>query len=266
MDYPAGSPEYSADTPSQTPPGPYDGWPANELEETLAASLGVRTAGARIVEVLGRSRVWVPLPAGRGAGGAPLDLPAMEIEGQAYVPVFSSEGQLRRVAGAHTSFAVAPAVEFARGLPPQVGVVVNPEGAVGLPLPPPAVAELCRVGRDPLDGEARGGRVTLSEPDWRDDPVAFLGAACAEFDAVGGVRTARRCLASVEAGEPVLFVGVEVSDVVGDAHALPREALGRALAAAPPPWPVHLVLLDAADDPVCDWMRERTGPFYRRDS
>src|SRR5690349_16564940 len=36
-------------------PGHADGWPANELEEVLAAALGDPGATARVVEVLGRS-------------------------------------------------------------------------------------------------------------------------------------------------------------------------------------------------------------------
>ncbi|CAM5637508.1 hypothetical protein SVIOM342S_07775 [Streptomyces violaceorubidus] len=132
------------DFPAQAHPHPHGGWPGNELEEVLSASLGIPSAGGRIVEVLGRSFVWVPLPNGGGPHSGPLDLPSLEIDGQAYVPVFSSEEQLRQVAGAHMAYTIAPAAEFARGLPPQVGIVVNPEGVVGIPLPPPAVAELCR--------------------------------------------------------------------------------------------------------------------------
>ncbi|MEG3629151.1 enhanced serine sensitivity protein SseB [Streptomyces poriticola] len=266
MDFPAGSAaDFSGDLPARPHPHPHGGWPGNELEEVLSASLGVPSAGGRILEVLGRSFVWVPLPAGGGPQSGPLDLPTLEIEGQAYVPVFSSEEQFRQVAGAHMAYTVAPAVEFARGLPPQVGVMVNPEGVVGIPLPPPAVAELCRTGRTPLDGPAGGGRVTLSEPDWQDDPVDFLAAASAEFDAVGVVRTARRCLAAIETADPVLFVGVELSHWEDDARALPLQALGRALTTAPPPWPVNLVLLEAAQDPVCEWMTGRVRPFYERD-
>ncbi|KOG88165.1 hypothetical protein ADK38_21320, partial [Streptomyces varsoviensis] len=81
-----------------------------------------------------------------------LDLPTLEIGGGAYVPVFSSEQQFRLITGDRMACTVAPAVEFARGLPPQLGIAVNPDGAVGVPLPPPAVAELCRAGRGPLDG------------------------------------------------------------------------------------------------------------------
>ncbi|MGW3191640.1 enhanced serine sensitivity protein SseB [Streptomyces ardesiacus] len=253
------------DFPAQAHPHPHGGWPGNELEEVLSASLGVPAAGGRIVEVLGRSFLWIPLPNGGGPHSGPLDLPSLEIDGQAYVPVFSSEEQFRQVAGAQMAYTVAPAVEFARGLPPQVGVIVNPEGVVGIPLPPPAVAELCRAGRTPLDGPASGGRVRLFEPDWQDDPVDFMAAASAEFAATGVVRTARRCLAAVETADPVLYVGVELTHWEGDAPSLPLEALGRALTKSPPKHPVNLVLLEAAQDPVCDWMREKVRPFYDRD-
>src|SRR5690606_3743634 len=109
-----------------------------------------------------------------------------------------------------------------------------------------------------------GGRVRLFEPDWQDDPVDFLSAASAEFDTIGVVTTARRCLAAIETADPVMFVGVELSQWEGDLRALPLEALGRALAKAPAPWPVNLVLLDVTQDPVGTWMRERVRPFYQR--
>ncbi|MFI9769944.1 enhanced serine sensitivity protein SseB [Streptomyces sp. NPDC052415] len=260
MDYPADLP---ADFPAQAHPHSHGGWPGNELEEVLSASLGVPTAGGRIIEVLGRSFLWVPLPSGGGPHSGPLDLPTLEIAGQAYVPVFSSEEQFRQVVGSHMSYTIAPAVEFARGLPPQVGIAVNPDGVVGIPLPPPAVAELCRVGRTPLDGPASGGRVKLYEPDWQDDPVDFLAAASAEFAATGVVTTARRCLAAIETSDPVMFVGVELADWEGDLRTAPMDALGRALGRVPTNWPVNLILLDmAAQDPVAIWMRERVRPFY----
>lgn len=265
MDFPA---DFSADFPARTSPHPHGGWPGNELEETLSASLGVPPADGRIIEVLGRSHLWIPLPSGGGPDSGPLDLPTTEIDGQVYVPVFSSEEQFRQVVGGHMSFTVAPAVEFARGLPPQAGMVVNPGGVVGVPLPPPAVAALCRAGRGPLDGPGGGSRVKLFEPDWQDDPVDFLTAASAEFEALGVVTTARRCLAEIETSEPVLFVGVELapaelSRTEGDPRAAPLDALGRALGRAPTGWPVNLILLDMARDPVGQWMRDRVRPFYQ---
>ncbi|MFI2778877.1 enhanced serine sensitivity protein SseB [Streptomyces sp. ALB3] len=250
---------------AQAPSHPAQGWPANELEEVLSASLGVPGAGGRLVEVLGRSLVWVPLPNGGGPDSADLDLPTIDIDGGAYVPVFSSEAQFLSCVGSHLSFTVAPAREFARGLPPQLGVAVNPGGAVGVPLPPPAVAELCRAGRTPLDGPASGGRVRLYEPDWKEDPVDFLSAVSAEFQETGVVSTARRALASIEGDSPVLFVGVEFAVWDAAAQSVPLDALGRALGRVQVPWPVNIVLLDVAQDPVGDWMLEKVRPFYRRD-
>ncbi|MFD3525834.1 enhanced serine sensitivity protein SseB [Streptomyces sp. NPDC058653] len=239
-------------------------WPGNELEEVLAASLGNAAAGGRLVEVLGRSRLWVPLPNGGGPDSPGLDLPTLEIEGAPYVPVFSSEQQFRQCVGAHMPFTVAPAREFARGLPPQLGIAVNPGGMVGAPLPPLAVAELCRVGRTPLDGPASGGRVRLFEPDWQEDPVDFLNAAAEEFEASGVVVTARRGLASIEGEPPVLFVGVQLSSWEAAERNAPMDALGRALGRVQVGWPVNLVLLDATQDPVGTWMVERVRPFYQR--
>ncbi|MFF2184091.1 enhanced serine sensitivity protein SseB [Streptomyces sp. NPDC058155] len=239
-------------------------WPGNELEEVLAASLGNTSAGGRLVEVLGRSQLWVPLPNGGGPDSPGLDLPTMEIEGVPYVPVFSSEQQFLQCVGAHMPFTVAPAREFARGLPPRLGIAVNPGGMVGAPLPPLAVAELCRVGRTPLDGPASGGRVRLFEPDWQEDPVDFLTAAAEEFEASGVVLTARRGLASIEGEPPVLFVGVQLSFWEAAERNAPMDALGRALGRVQVGWPVNLVLLDATQDPVGTWMLERVRPFYQR--
>jgi hypothetical protein len=243
---------------------PRTGWPGNELEEVLAASLGNPAAAGRLVEVLGRSPIWVPLPNGGSQESRDLDLPTMEIDGAAYVPVFSSEQQFLQCVGAHMPFTVAPARDFARGLPPQLGIAVNPGGAVGAPLPPAAVAELCRVGRTPLEGPASGGRVRLFEPDWQEEPVDFLAAAAGEFEAVGVVLTGRRALASIEGDAPTLFIGVQLSSWEGVERNAPMDALGRAMGRVQPPWPVNLVLLDVAQDPVADWMLERVRPFYQR--
>jgi hypothetical protein len=246
-------------------PHPTHGWPANELEEVLAAAVGVDGAGGRIVEVLGRSPIWIPLPQGGSAESRDLDLPTLEIQGQVFVPVFSSEQQFMQVTGGRMHCTVAPAVEFARGLPAQVGLAVNPDGAIGIPLPPAAVAELARSGRTPLDGPSTGGRVVLSEPDWQQDPVDFLAAVREEFEATGTVLSAHRCLAVVEDGAPSLFVGVRLTQWEGAARDLPLDALGRALGRAPAAWPVNLVFLDVTQDPVADFLRTRVRPFYLRE-
>ncbi|MDB1088352.1 enhanced serine sensitivity protein SseB [Streptomyces sp. ACA25] len=243
------------------------GWPANELEEALAASVGVPDAGLRLLQVLGRSRLWVPLPEGGGPDSSDLSLPTLEINGGAYVPVFSSAEQFQLGAGAHLSFAVAPAWEFARGLPPQAGIVVNPGGTVGAPLPPAAVAELCRATPgERVPGQPTGARMRLFEPDWQEEPVDFLAAAAGELSGVRNVRAARRGLASAEGAPPALFIGVETDLLEAETSGAVQEALGRALARQPVGWPVQLVLMDAAEDPVVDWLRSCVSPFYTRET
>lgn len=240
----------------------YGGWPANELEEVLSAAMGDPGATARVLEVLGRSQVWVPLPAGGGPDSRDLDLATVELDGVVYVPVFSSEQQFLQAANG-LSFAVAPVREFARGLPPKVGIVLNPGGAVGIPLPPAAVMELCRTDRAP--GSPSGARVRLWEPGWDEEPVEFLAVAAGEFAVTPVVLSARRALASVEGDPPALFVGVELDRWQEEDRTAAMTALGRSLGAVPVPWPVNLVLLDIAQDPVGDWMLEHVRPFFTRD-
>lgn len=247
-------------------PAPYI-WPANELEEVLAASLGNPSATPRLLEVLGRSQVWVPLSNGGSPDSTDLDLPTMELNGAPYVPVFSSEQQFRRAAEG-MACTVAPVREFARGLPPMVGIAVNPGGAVGVPLPPGAVAELCRgASRPGAYGEQGpgGARVRLWEPSPDEEPVDFLAVAAAEYAVTPVVLSARRAMAAVEEDPPALYIGVELDRWQEPDRAAAMDALGRALGAVPLPWPVHLILLDIAQDPVSDWMLEAVRPFYARD-
>ncbi|GAQ58646.1 enhanced serine sensitivity protein SseB [Streptomyces acidiscabies] len=258
--------DFPTDFPAPAHPHSHGGWPGNELEEVLSASLGVPSAGGRIIEVLARSFVWIPLPNGGGPRTGPLDLPTIDVAGQVYVPVFTSEEQFRQVTGSHMAYTIAPAVEFAKGLPPQVGIALNPDGVVGVPLPPQAVADLCRADRTPLHGTASGARVRLFEPNWQDDPMDFLTEASKEFEATGVVLTARRCLAAIETSDPVMFVGVELTHWDGEFGERPLDALGRALGRVPVPWGVNLILLDVAQDPVGEWLKLNVRPFYTRAS
>ncbi|MFC1441125.1 enhanced serine sensitivity protein SseB [Streptacidiphilus sp. N1-10] len=249
------------------PDGPQPGWPANDLERVLAAAVGDPGATPRVVEVLRRSVVWVPLPGGGGYDAGTLELPTTELAGQPFVPVFSSEEQLRRVAGP-MSFTVAPVRELAQGMPLGVGIVVNPEGAVGMPVPAAGVAELCGRAADGPSGEGsaeeRGARVGLRVPEPYEEPVEFLAAVVDELARVPVVLTARRVLARVEADQEKLFVGVELDRWQPEDQAAVTQGLGLALGRAPLPWELGVVLLDLAQDPVGDWMLTSVAPFFER--
>ncbi len=247
-------------------PGYGGGWPANALEEALAASVGQPEAAPRLLRVLARSALWVPLPEGGGPASKSLRLPTLEINGGAFVPVFSSAEQFHLGGASHLSFAVAPAPEFARGLPPQLGIAVNPGGTVGVPVPPAAVAELCRTTPgERVPGVPSGARMRLFQPNWQDEPVDLLAAVARELAGLWFVRSARRGLASAEGGAPALFVGLELDVLDEDSRGSVHQVLERAVAQHPVSWPVQMVLLDAAEDPVVDWLRHCVQPFYTRE-
>ncbi|MFC5906732.1 enhanced serine sensitivity protein SseB C-terminal domain-containing protein [Streptacidiphilus monticola] len=230
-------------------------WPGNELEQVLQASVGEPGATPRVMEVLARSHVWLPLPGGPTQDGITLDLPTTELAGKPYVPVFSSEEQLHAVAGAAMSYAIAPVRELARGLPPGVGIAVNPEGTVGIPVPAEGVPDLC-VGEP--------AQVGLREPEPEAEPGEFLGQAAGELSLLPHVLTARRALVQVEGDPEKLFVGVQLSSLQQADQEAVHLALGRALHAAPVPWPVSVVLLDVAQDTLAAWMLASVTPFYDR--
>ncbi|WP_042385100.1 enhanced serine sensitivity protein SseB C-terminal domain-containing protein [Streptacidiphilus melanogenes] len=234
-------------------------WPENELELALAASVGNPGATPRVMEVLSRSHVWVPMPAGPTRDGVTLDLPTTELAGQPFVPVFSSETQLRAVAGPEMSYAIAPVKELARGLPQGVGIAVNPEGAVGLPVPAAGVPDLCG---DPAE---EGVRMTAWEPEPHEEPYDYLAAAAGELAALPVVLTARRAFVQVEDDQAKLFVGVQLARYEPEDHQAVGLALGRALGAVPLPCEVSLVLLDAVtEDPAARWMLSTVAPFFAR--
>ncbi|CAM5498142.1 hypothetical protein SALBM217S_05401 [Streptomyces griseoloalbus] len=119
-----------------------------------------------------------------------------------------------------------------------------------------------RGGPRSRDGDlAHVREVEEAGPRARRAVLVALGAV--EGHVPGVVATARRCLAAVETADPVLFVGVELLHWEGDPRALPLDALGRALGRSPARWPVNLVVLDVAQDPVADWLRHKVRPFYQ---
>ncbi|MDI2129375.1 enhanced serine sensitivity protein SseB C-terminal domain-containing protein [Yinghuangia seranimata] len=234
-------------------------FPANYVEQCLVAAMQDASRTGELIDALAEAEVWVPLPAGGGPADTELTLPTTEIGGMPYVPVFSSEEQFRRVAGPMPC-TVAPVREFARGLPPHVGLAVNPGGEVGIPIPPEGVLELAR-----MPGAGRmGARVTLAEPSPAEEPYVLLAAAAEEFAVTPVVLTARRALGVVENDAPCLFIGIELDRWQEEDRRAAVGALERAVGRTGAPWPVSLVLIDLAQDPIGDWMLDSVRPFYER--
>ncbi|MCF2528645.1 enhanced serine sensitivity protein SseB C-terminal domain-containing protein [Yinghuangia soli] len=234
-------------------------FPANHVERCLVAAMQDPARTGELIDALADAEIWVPLPEGGGPQDDELTLPTTEIGGLPYVPVFSSEEQFRRIAGP-MAFTVAPVREFARGLPPHIGIAVNPGGEVGIPIPPQGVLEVARV---PGAG-SMGARVTLAEPTPAEEPYVLLAAAAEEFARTPVVLTARRGLGVVESDAPCLFIGLELDRWQEEDRRDAIGALERAVGRAGSPWPVSLVLIDLAQDPVADWMLASVQPFYER--
>lgn len=238
------------------------GWPDNELEQVLGAALGQADAGARILEVLGRSRIWVPLPAAWEPHARRPHPPDHAHRRRGLRPRLHLRGPVPRLRRPRHGLRRRPRRRVRPRPAPAARHRPQPRGRRRRPAPPARRRGALPHRPDPLDGPATGGRVRLFEPDWQDDPVDFLTAAAEEFRALGVVTAAHRCLASVEGGAPQLYIGVRLAGWDPEARSAPLEALGRALTRVPAPWPVQLILLDAAQDPVVDYIRERVRPFY----
>ena len=255
------------DFPAQAHPHPHGGWPGNELEEVLSAALGMgaaASAGARIVEVLGRSFLWVPLPNGGGPGSAAAGPAHHRTRGPGVRPGLQLRGAVP--AGRRRPHVVHRRAR--RGVRPRA----PPAGRASRSTRTAWSACRCRrprsrssagpgaprwTGRRAAAGcgcSSPTGRRTRWTSSPRPPPSSPGPASCC---------SARRCLASIEGDDPVLFIGVELSLWEGEARTLPLDALGRALGRVPMGMPVNLVLLDVAQDPVGDWMRAQVRPFYQ---
>ena len=215
-------------------------WPGNELEEVLAASLGSPGAGARLVEVLGRSHALGPAarPAAAPTAGA---RPAHARHRTAGRTSRSSapRQQFLRCVGTHLSFTVAPAVEFARGLPPAARHRREP-GRRGR-CPAAAARRRRALPRRPhLAGRTRRRRPGPALRAGLAGGPGRLPRCCGRrVPGTGVVRTRPPGLAAIEGGGPVLFVGVEFAPGTVPDTRCPMDALGRALGRVEVPWPVN---------------------------
>jgi len=122
-------------------------FPVNPVERALAAvvsTLGVAdveesTADgpdpvADFLDALRGGSVWVPLPSGAGPqDDGSVSLPTLDVDGELFVPVFTSQEQLS-VRSGDLPFAVVTAGELASALPAGVGMAVNPGNTMSVPI------------------------------------------------------------------------------------------------------------------------------------
>ncbi|GAA3986941.1 SseB family protein [Thermobifida alba] len=122
-------------------------FPVNPVEQALAAvvsTLGVAGVEesaadgtdpvADFLDALRGGSVWVPLPSGAGPqDDGSVSLPTLDVDGELFVPVFTSQEQLN-VRSGDLPFAVVTAGELASALPAGVGMAVNPGNTMSVPI------------------------------------------------------------------------------------------------------------------------------------
>lgn len=117
-------------------------FPANTVEEALAAAIDDNTKTTDFLNVLSGAEVWLPLSGDSGpqADGT-VALPTLTLDEEQYVPAFTSNEQLELGAPA-ASHVVVAARELAQVLPSDVGIALNPGGEGAVPIKPDGVAYL----------------------------------------------------------------------------------------------------------------------------
>ncbi len=230
-------------------------FPSNAVEQTLAAARAGEATDERLLAALAEAELWVPLPAGESEGRAAL--PIMVIDDAKYVVVYTSEEQFELCAGKYSA-AVTPGRAFARSLPAELGIAVNPGGEVGLPIKPVGVQAI-RGEEIPDDA---GNQILLGEPS--EEPSALLDVLRGAFAAVPEIVSARRAWSKVGDQQEGLLLGIEITPDDGRTRRSAVDAVTGALDRSAVAYPVDSVFLTDPAEPITAWFLKNTEPFYRR--
>ncbi|MGK5731833.1 enhanced serine sensitivity protein SseB C-terminal domain-containing protein [Streptomyces sp. URMC 124] len=230
-------------------------FPANKLEETLAAAKAGSTPAGDILKALATADLWMPLPEAPG-GDQGTRLPIVVIDGQPHVAVYTSAEQLKLNAG-DVAHAVMGARELIGSLPQELGLALNPGGEVGLPIHAVGVQAVRDGGRKTVRA---GESIRLGEP--AEEPGALLASLRRAFGAVPAVSSARRALVQVGNQHPGLLIGVTVSGAAGESRDAVLAAVSQAVSEEPVPFTVDTVFLGNPNDQTSVWMTANVEPFY----
>ncbi len=258
-------------------PGPPDspGHPAGHAADTavgqaLAAAAADPARVGDLLDVLGRGRLWVPLPDdGRPVtDGSAVDLPTVTYLGADFVPAYTS-AQLLQEAGEPevngekllVPHVVVRTVDLARLLPPGLGIALNPGLPASVPVYPEGVAYLARA-----EQHEDAGRVTVGPLPGH--PDALLSAVRAGLSAVPAAREASAAWLSVEgSGEGLIFSVALDEPADSGAQADVIGVLERSAAQEPQDaqYPIDVTFPGEGEpDPIDEWISAFAAPFYRR--
>lgn len=231
-------------------------FPANAVEEAMAAAMADPTRFAAFFTALATASVHVPLPQGVPVAGQDAALPTMTIDGSPYVVAFTSVDQLES-AGVESAYVTAPARDLARSLPPGVGLAVNP-GGIGLPIDADGVIALAG-GQTTVPA---GSRLRIGEP--AQEPTALLQALAGALTRAGTVTEARRAWVQVEERAPGLVLGVRLTGTADEQMPAVLDAVRAAIDVVPVDFSVDVTLLEEGDS-LSTWMLDHAPPFFRAD-
>jgi hypothetical protein len=242
--------------------------PQNELEEVLLDA--ARTGDVvELLGVMGRSDLYVPTPTAGPAeeqrvearAGDELPLPLLERAGVQYVVAYTSEAQLAAVPAAGTGYMRIGGAALAAVVPPELALVLNPGGDLGITIRPEQLAELRERSVEPEPDPDEQGFL-VGEP--REEPVELLAVMRDFAERTDSVAAAYRGLLLRRRGgipEPVIGLelaggGDEAAVIEAAAHAA-REAGIDSLALVP-------IRRSGDEGPVVRFLLERTEPFFVR--
>lgn len=117
-------------------------FPANTVEEALAAAIDDHSKTTDFLDVLSEAEVWLPISGDSGPEpDGTVALPTLALDDGQFVAAFTSAEQLGRGAP-DTDHVVVPARDLAQVLPDSVGIAVNPGGDGAVPIRPEGVTYL----------------------------------------------------------------------------------------------------------------------------
>lgn len=231
-------------------------FPANDVEQAMleASADPVRMPG--FLAALRAGHLWVPVTADPEQG-QPVTLYSVDVDGRPHTVVFTSYEQLSAWAEG-VPHVVAPTPSFVEGLPPAVGLALNPGGRLGLPLAPEAVADL-GTGRQTVPA---GTRLRIGEP--AHEPREVLAQVSYALGEVPHVLAARRAWVQMDGAPPSLAVGLSLRPEADERAVLAavRDAFDDVLRRSEPGFAIDVLALNGADDPIASWMQAHADPFY----
>lgn len=228
-------------------------FPNNDLEHSLVRASETDDATTWLIE-FGQALIWVPVLSQDGDEGS---LPVLEVDGQQFVPVFTSEQEMRERSEDVDSFVNPLAGPFMANIPAGVGLVINP-GGLGLALEPDTLQQLIAAGQT-INREAE---VSIAEPPAAIDVQPLLQAVVAQIEPSPLVLAAHRCWVEIDETKSGLVIALDLEPNDHDTRAQAADLLRAALATVEFPHPIDVVF-HGEGNVFAEWMVQNTKAFYQ---